>query len=76
MATCEQDATFTALELPPEFDDLAGLVHADLRAIVVMLTADKLDTPLTYEAMRMMRPRCVTAKRAFSCSRDKSSVVR
>ena len=38
MATCDHEATFTALELPPEFDDLAGPVQADLRAIVVMLT--------------------------------------
>lgn len=38
MATCDRDAEFVALELPPEFEDLSGLLHADLRAIVAMVT--------------------------------------
>ena len=38
MATCEQHVSFTPLELPHEFDGLEGLLQADLRAIVVMLT--------------------------------------
>lgn len=38
MATCKQHATLAELELPPEFQDLEGLVRADLRAIVSMLT--------------------------------------
>ncbi len=37
MATCEQAATFRTLELPREFDDLDGLIRADLQAIVTML---------------------------------------
>ncbi len=39
MAICERDTpSFTALELPGEFEDLAGLLQADLRAVVAMLT--------------------------------------
>jgi hypothetical protein len=38
MATCERDTSFASLELPAEFEDLEGLLQADLRAIVVMLT--------------------------------------
>jgi hypothetical protein len=37
MATCRTDDTLQGLELPAEFDDLAGMVIADLRAIVAML---------------------------------------
>jgi hypothetical protein len=38
MPTCEQDAAFAAFELPREFEDLEGLLHADLKAIVEMMT--------------------------------------
>ena len=38
MATCEREITFNALDLPAEFDGLEGLLHADLRAIVSMVT--------------------------------------
>jgi hypothetical protein len=38
MATCEHDTSFVALELPREFEDLTGLLHTDLQAIVAMLT--------------------------------------
>lgn len=38
MATCEHDTSIEALELPPEFEDLEGLLHADLRAVVAMLS--------------------------------------
>lgn len=38
MATCEHETSFSALELPAEFDGLEGLLHADLRAIVSMVT--------------------------------------
>jgi len=38
MSTCENETTRTALELPDEFEDLAGLLHADLQAVVNMLT--------------------------------------
>jgi hypothetical protein len=38
MVTCSQDTSYTALELPVEFEDLAGLVQADIQAIVAMLT--------------------------------------
>lgn len=38
MAIYEREATFEALELPGELEDLQGLVQADLRAIVSMLT--------------------------------------
>jgi hypothetical protein len=34
MSTCKQDAPFLSLELPTEFEDMTGLIHADLRAIV------------------------------------------
>jgi hypothetical protein len=37
MATCSNQTTFTALELPAEFTELEGLLGADLRAIVTML---------------------------------------
>lgn len=37
MATCEQHHAFTSLDLPEEFEDLEGLVAADLSAIVTML---------------------------------------
>jgi hypothetical protein len=39
MATCERESTFEALELPHALEDLEGLVHADLQAIVSMLTS-------------------------------------
>jgi hypothetical protein len=38
MAICEREASFTALELPPEFRDIEGLLEADLKAIVTMVT--------------------------------------
>jgi hypothetical protein len=38
MATCDRPTSFADLELPPEFDDLRGLIHADLRAIVRMVS--------------------------------------
>jgi hypothetical protein len=38
MATCEQETSFAALELPREFEDLEGLLHTDMRAIVAMIT--------------------------------------
>jgi len=38
MSTCQTERTFTELELPVEFEDLTGLVQADLKAVVVMLT--------------------------------------
>ena len=38
MATCKQETVFRSLELPDEFDDLAGLLQSDLKAIVSLLT--------------------------------------
>ncbi len=38
MSTCKQEAAFLSLELPNEFEDMTGLVQADLRAIVGALT--------------------------------------
>lgn len=38
MATCDRGATFEDLELPAEFADLEGLLAADLKAIVSMVT--------------------------------------
>jgi hypothetical protein len=38
MASCTRETSFAALELPPEFEDLEGLLQADLQAIVAMLT--------------------------------------
>ena len=38
MATCENLTSFQSLELPAEFAELEGLLQADLRAIVGMLT--------------------------------------
>jgi hypothetical protein len=38
MATCPQEATLATLEFPHAFEDLEGLVEADLSAIVGMLT--------------------------------------
>jgi hypothetical protein len=38
MAAFEPDAVPSGLELPAEFEDLAGLLHADLSAIVAMVT--------------------------------------
>ncbi len=38
MASCTRESSFTGLELPPEFEDLEGLLQADLQAIVAMLT--------------------------------------
>jgi hypothetical protein len=37
MATCNSEAALHGLDLPDEFEDLSGLVSADLRAIVAML---------------------------------------
>jgi hypothetical protein len=38
MATCIADPSFVDLELPAEFEDLSGLLRADLHAVVSMLT--------------------------------------
>ena len=38
MAACKNDAALNDLELPAEFEDLEGLLRADLRAVVAMLT--------------------------------------
>ncbi len=38
MATCKNDAALKDLDLPAEFEDLEGLLRADLRAVVAMLT--------------------------------------
>jgi hypothetical protein len=38
MVTCAKDTSQASLELPVEFEDLAGLVQADIQAIVAMLT--------------------------------------
>ena len=37
MATVERETQFVALELPREFEDLEGLIQADLQAVVAML---------------------------------------
>lgn len=37
MATVERETQFVALDLPREFEDLEGLIQADLQAVVVML---------------------------------------
>jgi hypothetical protein len=37
MATCKTDSSLQDLDLPAEFEDLTGLLAADLRAIVKML---------------------------------------
>jgi hypothetical protein len=38
MNTCPTKKAFAELELPVEFEDLTGLIQADLKAVVVMLT--------------------------------------
>jgi hypothetical protein len=38
MAACKNDASLNDLELPVEFEDLEGLLRADLRAVVAMLS--------------------------------------
>jgi hypothetical protein len=38
MAVCKNKASLNDLELPAEFEDLEGLLRADLRAVVAMLT--------------------------------------
>ncbi len=38
MSCCEQEAAFATLDLPDDFLDLDGLLEADLRAIVTMVT--------------------------------------
>ncbi|GAC1334946.1 MAG: hypothetical protein NVSMB14_02210 [Isosphaeraceae bacterium] len=37
MSASERETTLVPLELPREFEDLEGLVRADLRAIVAMV---------------------------------------
>jgi hypothetical protein len=37
MAACKNDASLNDLQLPAEFEDLEGLLRADLRAVVAML---------------------------------------
>ncbi len=37
MATCERAASFDALDLPAELEELEGLLRADLQAIVAMV---------------------------------------
>jgi hypothetical protein len=38
MATCKNETSLNDLTLPAEFEDLEGLLRADLRAVVAMLT--------------------------------------
>jgi hypothetical protein len=38
MSTCKQEIPLRTLELPDEFEDLAGLLQADLKAIVSAVT--------------------------------------
>ncbi len=38
MAACKNEGALTGLELPGEFEDLEGLLQADLRAVVSMIT--------------------------------------
>jgi hypothetical protein len=38
MAACKNETALNELELPTEFEDLEGLLRADLRAMVAMLT--------------------------------------
>ena len=38
MAACKNEMALNDLTLPAEFEDLEGLLRADLRAMVVMLT--------------------------------------
>jgi hypothetical protein len=38
MATCKQEIPLRTLELPNEFEDLAGLLQTDLKAIVAAVT--------------------------------------
>ncbi len=38
MAACKNEVALIDLELPAEFEDLEGLLRADLRAVVAMLT--------------------------------------
>jgi hypothetical protein len=38
MATCKPETSLRTLELPDEFEDLAGLVQSDLKAVVALLT--------------------------------------
>lgn len=37
MATVERETQFITLDLPNEFEDLEGLIQADLQAVVAML---------------------------------------
>ena len=37
MATCKNDTSPESLALPSEFDDIEGLLRADLRAVVSMI---------------------------------------
>jgi hypothetical protein len=38
MPTCQRETAFEALDLPREFEDLEGLLRADLQAIVSAMT--------------------------------------
>lgn len=38
MSTCKQERGLSQLDLPAEFEDLSGLLQADIRAIVSALT--------------------------------------
>ena len=38
MSACKNEGALTGLELPGEFEDLEGLLQADLRAVVAMIT--------------------------------------
>jgi len=38
MSTCKQENGLSRLDLPAEFEDLSGLLQADIRAIVSALT--------------------------------------
>ncbi len=37
MATCKSESALQELDLPTEFEDLTGLISADLKAIVKMV---------------------------------------
>jgi hypothetical protein len=56
MATCRQATHLRSLDLPDEFEDLSGLVQADLKAVVSALTERATDRLLlTRREIRQLR---------------------
>ncbi|MDE2508279.1 MAG: hypothetical protein KGM43_13790 [Planctomycetota bacterium] len=56
MRSCSSETTLRSLELPPEYEDLTGLLQADMKAIVIAL-ADRAGDRMLMSRRRRLKLR-------------------